>query len=137
MLRQLLEACDVVKISDDELQPLVGTSDPEAAARALHAMGVSLAVITLGARGCYFSLGEGANGYVAGEHVTVVDTTGAGDAFMAGLLSEIMPRVADGRRIAELSPDEVRRACARGNHLGALAVTRLGATSALPTLHGV
>src|SRR3954447_10600857 len=107
MLRQLLEACDVVKISDDELQPLVGTSDPEAAARALHALGVSLVVITLGARGCYFHAGERVHGYVAGERVAVVDTTGAGDAFMAGLLSEILPCVRDGRRLTELSPEEV------------------------------
>jgi hypothetical protein len=44
-----------------------------------------------------------------------------------------MPLVRDGRRVDDLAADEVRRACVRGNHLGALAVTQLGATSALPT----
>jgi fructokinase len=140
MLRRLLEACDIVKISDDELQPLVGTTEVESAAGELHGLGVSLVVITLGARGCYFSRqrsGERVAGYVAGEHVIVVDTTGAGDAFMAGLLSSLMPLLADGRQVGDLSADEAQRACARGNHLGALVVTRLGATSALPRARGV
>ena len=132
MLKRLLQVCDIVKISDDELKPLVGTTDVEAAARELHLLGVALPVITLGARGCYFHLGEKANGWVPGERVPVVDTTGAGDAFMAGLLSSLVPLLAGGRSLRELTVEQVTRACARGNELGALAVTKLGATSALP-----
>jgi len=135
MLKRLLQSCDIVKISDDELEPLVGTTDVEQAARELRQLGVTLPVITLGARGCYFQLGQlgkQACGWVPGERVPVVDTTGAGDAFMAGLLAGILPLLAQGKRLAELTVEQMTRACARGNELGAQVVTRLGATSALP-----
>lgn len=131
ILRRLLERCDIVKISDDELQPLVGTIDPEAAARELRGLGCALVVITLGARGCYYDTPAG-QGYVPGERVEVVDTTGAGDGFMAGLLSEVVPALRSGRHPGELSRDEVERACRAGNRTGAQVVTRLGATAALP-----
>ncbi len=66
-----------------------------------------------------------------GERVKVVDTTGAGDAFTAGLLASFVPALAAGRALDELAPDELARACARGNRLGARAVTALGATAAI------
>jgi fructokinase len=131
MLRELLSKCDIVKISDDELKPLVGTDDPDQAARELRALGVRLVVITLGARGCRFFHAAG-SGHVPGERVEVVDSTGAGDAFTAGLLAELTAHLANGRSLDELGPDQLRQACARGNQLGALAVTRLGATAGLP-----
>ena len=131
MLEQLLRACDLVKISDDELQPLLGTSDVESAARRLRALGCALAVVTLGARGCYFDAAAG-TGYVPGERVEVVDTTGAGDAFTAGLLAELAPLLREGATLASLSPDVLGRACARGNRAGARAVTKLGATAGVP-----
>jgi len=130
LMQQLLQRCHIVKISDDELQPLVGTTDVEAAADRVRALGCALVVITLGARGCYFSSAAGA-AYLPGERVEVVDTTGAGDAFMAGLLAELSARFAEGRALADLSRDELAAACARGNRLGALATTTLGATAAL------
>jgi fructokinase len=130
LIRRLLERCAIVKISDDELQPLVGTSDVEAAAAEVRALGSAIVVVTLGARGAYFAA-AGGSGFVPGERVEVVDTTGAGDAFMAGLLAELSARLAEGRSLDELSRDEVAAACARGNRLGALATTRLGATAAL------
>jgi fructokinase len=132
ILERLLSSCDIVKISDDELEPLVGTTDVVEAARRLLSLGVSLPIITLGARGCYFHQSDRVNGYVPGERVPVVDTTGAGDAFTAGLLSSLTPVLASGRPLRELTAEQITQACARGNELGALAVTRLGATSALP-----
>jgi fructokinase len=131
MLQQLLARCDLVKISDDELQPLVGTNDVEAGARRLRELGCTLAVVTLGARGCYYDAPAG-TGYVPGERVQVVDTTGAGDAFTAGLLAELAPLLRDGTALAGLGHDQLDGACARGNRAGARAVTKLGATAGLP-----
>ena len=131
MLRELVSRCDVVKISDDELAPLTGVSDPEAGAARLRALGCPLVVVTLGARGCYVEHPTGSD-WLPGERVDVVDTTGAGDAFVAGLLATLAPEVAAGRRPGDLTLDEVRAACRLGNKLGAAVVTQLGATTGLP-----
>jgi sugar/nucleoside kinase (ribokinase family) len=129
LLERLLAHSDIVKVSDDELEPMVGLTDVEAGARRIRALGPSLVLVTLGARGCYFDAAAGV-GWSPGEAVPVVDTTGAGDAFVAGVLATLAPIVA-ARPIATLAIDEVARACALGNHLGARAVTALGATTAL------
>jgi fructokinase len=133
ILRRLVAGCDLVKISDDELGPLTGASEVEAGARAVRGLGCALVVVTLGERGCYYDAPAG-SGYLPGEKVKVVDTTGAGDAFMAGLLAELAPRLSEsgGRPASSLGKAEIERACARGNHLGALVVTQMGATSGLP-----
>jgi len=135
LIEQVIAQADIVKISDDELQPLCGERDPVLAAARLRALGPALVVITLGARGC---LGVSAAGevHLPGVRAEVVDTTGAGDAFVAGLLGALVPALGPrpGRAVADLSLAELRQACARGNQLGAQVVTQLGATAALPRL---
>ena len=95
LIRSILARADVVKLSDDELAPIVDTADPEAGARAVRTLGAKLVFVTMGARGCYYE-GPRGRGYVPGEVVSVVDTTGAGDGFMAGVLATLAPRFAAG-----------------------------------------
>jgi fructokinase len=134
LLLELLAQCDLVKLSEDELEPLVGVAEVEAAARAVRSLGCGVVVVTLGERGCWFDAPAGA-GHVDGERVEVVDTTGAGDGFVAGLLASVLPAVRAGRRPAELDLPSLRAACAAGNRVGAQVVTRIGATAALPRLN--
>jgi fructokinase len=131
MLQTLVAQCDIVKISDDELAPLTGVTDPEAGAKKLRALGCPLVVVTLGARGCYVESAAGCD-WLPGERVDVVDTTGAGDGFVAGLLATLVPRFRAGLRPADLSLEDVRTACRNGNKIGAAVVSRLGATTGLP-----
>jgi fructokinase len=131
LVRELVASCDLVKVSDDELAPLTGGGDPEAGARELLALGCAVVVVTLGARGCYVA-GPGGAEYLPGERVDVVDTTGAGDGFMAGFLATLAPLLRDGRHPRELGHDDILRACRAGNKIGAAVVTRLGATTGLP-----
>jgi fructokinase len=131
MLQSLVAQCDIVKISDDELAPLTGVTDPEAGAKKLRALGPPLVVVTLGARGCYVEHAAGCD-WLPGERVEVVDTTGAGDGFVAGMLATLAPLFAAGKRPVDLTLDEIRAACRNGNKIGASVVTRLGATSGLP-----
>jgi fructokinase len=128
-LARLVAGAHLVKVSDDELPPIAGTADVEAGARRLRELGAELVVVTLGARGCYFDAPAG-SGYVAGVPARVVDTTGAGDGFVAGLWSVLLPLVAGERQLGSLERGELERACAAGNRLGARVVTELGATSA-------
>jgi fructokinase len=134
VLRETLAMTDVIKISDDELAPIVGTTDVEEGARALRALGVGLAVVTLGERGCYFDGAACGTGYARGLRVDVVDTTGAGDGFVAGLLKALLPAFQAGARPATLERAEVEAACALANRVAARVVTRFGATVALPKL---
>ncbi|HEX5633234.1 MAG TPA: carbohydrate kinase, partial [Gemmatimonadales bacterium] len=90
LILEALRGAARVKISDDELGPLLGPREVEAGARRLRELGVGVAVVTLGARGCYYDAPAG-QGALPGERVEVVDTTGAGDAFIAALLAELSP----------------------------------------------
>ncbi|MFC4020817.1 sugar kinase [Micromonospora sp. GCM10011542] len=82
-LRPLLPSIDLVVGSDDELAVLTDAVDPVAA---LRAAGVNEVVVKHGAGG---ATSHGATGTVhrPARAVPVVDTVGAGDAFVAGLLS--------------------------------------------------
>ena len=87
LCRDVFPFCDIVKLSDDELQPCLGVSTSERALDALHGLGVKLACVTLGARGAMARRGD-ERAQVKAPQVAVVDTTGAGDGFVAGLLSK-------------------------------------------------
>lgn len=123
----LIGVSSVVKMSEEELEPLLGTGDPEAAAEAILSEGVSLALVSLGARGAYFATSEN-SGYVSAPGVDVVDATGAGDAFLAATLESLSHY-----RIEDLDEHELRKAVERGTVAGALACTAVGAMTAAPT----
>ena len=123
---ELLALVDVLTPNRIELAMLLGVSEAEITAlsdaqlaeRALS-LGVSNAVITLGAEGALVADATGAQ-RVPPFAVTPVDTTAAGDAFNAGLA------VALGR-------GEPLTAAARyGAACGALATTKIGAQPSLP-----
>lgn len=121
LCEDVLPFCDVVKLSEDELEICVGATTPAAALDRLAGAGVRVACVTLGARGAV-ARRDGVTVEAAALPVQVADTTGAGDGFVAGLLS------ADPLR-AELSR-ALRFACAVGSRV----CTRAGAVAGLPTL---
>jgi pseudouridine kinase len=61
-------------------------ADIERAAQTLHTLGVEQVVLSLGARGVYWSTRHGDHGWDSALPTTVVNATGAGDALMAGLV---------------------------------------------------
>jgi fructokinase len=117
---------DVIKVNEEELEFLTGESNLALAARQLWHNRLRLLTVTRGEAGCAYFVPDGA-GEVSGFQVEVVDTTGAGDGFMAGLLAGLLD--------AGLSWDEaaLRRALRLGNAVGALTTTQRGAIPALPT----
>jgi len=110
--------------NETEAEYVVGHEVPDLAAAAqaaqeIHARGVKIALVKQGAAGCVICTDEGTR-LVAGFPVEVVDTTGAGDSFAAGL----------GVALAEGRP--VDQAVAFANACGALACTKFGAQPSLP-----
>jgi fructokinase len=126
-LLHAIAQADVVKLSDDELRFLTGSDDPAAARERLWHEGLALMVVTLGATGCVYFTPD-YDGVVVGFGVEAIDTTGAGDGFVAGLLQGLL---ADRRGITEEA--SVRAMCRTANAVGALTTTERGAIPALPT----
>ncbi|NEX87516.1 aminoimidazole riboside kinase [Aeromonas rivipollensis] len=115
---------DVVKLSVEELQLLSGEDDLLAGLATLS--GPALVLVTRGAAGVVARLGGELLEWV-GQKVTPLDTTGAGDAFVAGLLAAL----AEGDQLPALS--ELPAILAQAHGCGALATTAKGAMTALPT----
>ncbi|HSA80476.1 MAG TPA: PfkB family carbohydrate kinase [Geminicoccaceae bacterium] len=117
----------IIKISDEELRFLTGSDDPALARQQLWHERLELMVVTLGSAGCvYFTRDWG--GIVVGFGVEAVDATGAGDAFVAGLLQGL---VTDRAVVADEA--QLRELCRFANAVGALTTTERGAIPALPT----
>ena len=127
--RQLLRNVDYLIPNEFEATALAGiqvTSQDSAkrAAAYLRAQGVETVILTLGAQGALAVSPQGTI-YAPAFSVQAVDTTAAGDAFVAAFgvaLCEGQPL-----------PDALRFA----NATGALTVTRLGAQPSLPSREGV
>lgn len=85
--RALIKKADIVFAGDDEAALVTGEQTHGAQAAALAALGPAEVVIKLGADGA-FALEQGRRYDQAAIQVTVIDTVGAGDAFIAGYLSE-------------------------------------------------
>lgn len=91
--------CDIVFAGLEEARMLTGTADPLGAARALEAMGPSQVLIKLGADGCLARI-DGTTLEMSAPAVSVVDPVGAGDAFVAGYLAELIEGADASRRLA-------------------------------------
>jgi 2-dehydro-3-deoxygluconokinase len=85
--RELAARSDIVFAGDDEATLFTGRSDPREQLEAIRALGVACAVIKLGENGAIASEGHTVSTRDA-VRVDVVDTVGAGDAFVAGWLAE-------------------------------------------------
>ena len=70
------------------------SADMDAVAEALHQKGVKRVFITLGAQGCYYHDADGGI-HLPCEKVAVVNTCGAGDAFLAGAAFAFLKRLAN------------------------------------------
>ena len=72
----LIDDSYIVKLSDDEIGPLLGTEDTEEAAKMLLERGVSLVLVSLGLRGAFYATRD-FTGSVPAFEVDAVDPTGA------------------------------------------------------------
>jgi fructokinase len=117
----------IAKVSVEELFFLSEKDDWDAAVDALWHERLRLLVVTEGREGCRYAT-AGARGRVPGFEVQAVDTTGAGDGFVAGLLASLL---AD-ERAWELVTN-LESVLYFANAVGALTTTQRGAIPALPT----
>jgi fructokinase len=129
MRRAAVEAAgeaNILKVSEDELEFLTGTTELDAGIAKLWHDGLLVLAVTLGPGGAVLATPRD-RARVPGFAVEVVDTVGCGDAFMASLLADLAASF-DVGSVAALER-LARRACAAG----AITATSAGAMESLPT----
>jgi fructokinase len=126
-LQRWLGLVDVVKVSSDDLA-WVAPGEPLAdVAERWRSLGPALVVVTRGEDGVY-ALGPSGPVDLPGPRVTVVDTVGAGDAFMAGLLAALDAADSLGpAQLAALDSAGLERALAFAQGVAAVTCGRIGA----------
>lgn len=125
-----LPLVDIIKLSEEELPMLAGTADLEEGSRRLEERGISMILVTLGAKGS-FCRWQGQTCFVPGVPTQVADTNGAGDTFLGAVLSRLCGR---GERPLEgLTLEELREILTYANRAAALTCSRSGAIPAMPT----
>ncbi len=129
---QMLEAlplADILKVSDEELPLLTGTTDPVSGSAALAAKGPRLVLVTLGPDGVFYRFGA-LTGRIPGFKVKVGDTNGAGDTFFGATLSQLV-RLGS---LDTLTQEALERALRFANKAASITTSRHGAIPAMPTL---
>ncbi|ENR0232286.1 aminoimidazole riboside kinase [Enterobacter bugandensis] len=122
-LEQALQSADVVKLSVEELAFLTGDADVREGLNTLmQRCPARLVLVTQGKEGV-IAWHQGAVKHYPATPVQCVDTTGAGDAFVAGLLYGLA------------ASQDLVPAIALAQRCGALATTAKGAMTALPWQH--
>ena len=147
----MLSHADVVKLNEIELEVIsegrlrvadlgLGTEefegklqDPNSkiaeVVRGILRRGPKLCVVTFGPNGSYVQT-EGWAGFVPAFRVKAIDALGCGDAFTAGLLSQL---VSSGDWRERLAPSRLRASIRYASAVGAITAQTLGVIPALPT----
>lgn len=123
-ITSVLPKVSILKLSEEELLFLMEVSTVEEGIRKLSFHKIPYVWVTFGEKGALV-LHQNKEIFVKGTKAQTVDTTGAGDAFMAGILHSIHSK---GLPVTEESLKEYTE---YANQLGALATTKFGALTAL------
>ncbi|MFI9815864.1 carbohydrate kinase family protein [Saccharothrix variisporea] len=128
-LHRWLGMVDIVKVSADDLRWIAPDRPPAEVVAEWHDLGPALVVVTRGAEGVYAS-GPTGDVELPALRVDVVDTVGAGDAFMAGLLAafdrnDLLTRT----DLGTLTRTDLADTLAYAQRVAAITCTRPGADS--------
>jgi fructokinase len=132
-VEELVALSDVVKASEDDLELLYPGESPEQVMARWVGLGAGLTVVTLGADGVTYRVtSDERSGRAPARVKGVVDTVGAGDSFMAGLVSGLVaagllgdPRAR--QRLHDATLEDVGPAIERGLATSGVTVGRAGA----------
>ena len=122
-----LSKCDILKISDNEIEFMTGSTDYDKAVREL--MGkydIKLAFATLGKKGSRAYFGD-MQAEFGGFDVDTIETTGAGDTFCGSALNFILEH-----DINALTENDLKELLAFANAAAAIITTRRGALKVMP-----
>ncbi len=129
-----LHLADILKISEEEAVFLFGLEDCEEACRHIYdTYHTPLILVTRGPDGCVAMIGGDIYTSYAYD-LKVVDTTGAGDSFLAGIVLHLLRY---NKPLDTLTADEANTMLTYANAVGSLVTTKKGAIPAIPTAEEV
>ena len=121
------EKCDILKISDNEIEFMTGSTDYDKAVRELmEKYNIKLAFATLGKNGSRAYYGD-MQAEFGGFDVDTIETTGAGDTFCGSALNFILEH-----DINALTENDLKELLAFANAAAAIITTRRGALKVMP-----
>lgn len=125
LIHELIKQIDFLKIAEEEAEWLFGTTDAGAINYRLNS--VEGVLVTAGGEGSAYCLG-GNEGKLPAFPVEVVDTTGAGDGFVAGFVHQLCRHGIHCLKDADMAKNVI----AYANAVGGLTATKPGAIAAQP-----
>jgi fructokinase len=125
-IRKLLKKVDFVKLSEEEAEWLFDTTDPGAITYRLDS--VEGVLVTAGEKGCAYCISEN-EGKIPAFKIDVEDTTGAGDSFLAGFVSQLCK--AGIKSLAD--PEITKKVVTYASAVGSMTAMKPGAIAAQPT----
>ena len=130
-LERFIALSDVVKVSDEDIEWLTGGAPIDEVVDRWLGMGPSLVVVTRGKHGSEVATVSGLRFTKTPADVPVVDTVGAGDSFMGGIIDAMWGmglRGAEARETLRTLPEEqVRTIIDRASAVSDVTVSRKGA----------
>ena len=129
-LRKALPWTDIFHCNADEAASLVGEREPAKSARLIRRLGAKNVFVTLGGEGTVAAV-TGAVLRVPAFSVRVMDPTGAGDAFSAGVVMQVHRFLGRGRRPEGFSTGDWKDILLYASACGAVCATGIGTTTAV------
>lgn len=131
-MEELISCCDVVKASDEDIAWLYPDGHIPDVLRRWGTLGAQLMVVTRGVEGAVVVHRSGQGTSLPAGDVAVVDTVGAGDSFMAGLISGLIDAGLLGspearERLAGATLTEIKPAIERALRTAGVTVSKAGA----------
>ena len=130
MIEYGMSQCNILKIAGEELEFITGIQDALVASEVVaRQFSIPLVFITMGAKGSMYRYGELTGFQKTYTDVQTIDTTGAGDAFCACVLSKVLQSDLEG-----LNRQFLDEALDFANAAASAVTTRRGALKAMPEL---
>lgn len=130
-IKKGFQYADIVKLSEEELEFLTGCRDVIKGTEILQEQyGTSVIFVTLGQNGCFYR-NKHVYGNKEGFKANVVDTTGAGDAFVGGALYKLLKM---NKTLDLLNHTDFEEMITIANAMGALTTEGKGGIPSIPSM---
>lgn len=133
-VEEFLPMCDILKISDEELEFITGESNINKGLCKLFVGNVKLVICTCGAKGAYCLTNSGGSAFCPAEKVKAVDTTGAGDGFIGAFLFKLSELGFNSDSLRNIGENDLTQCLEFANKFCGYSVRHSGAIASYPNL---
>ena len=128
---EFIPDCDVLKISDEELEFLTDTDDIQLALPSLFTGSVKLVIYTCGANGAY-AFTRCNSAFAPSVKANVIDTTGAGDGFIGSFLHTLISNNITAYNLEDADSETLKKCLEFSSEFCSISVSRKGAIDSYP-----